>query len=781
MLIDCQAAPGRLLARTCLTLLLSALLLPAQAGVELRAIVSDPAGGVIEGAEARVLDANSRELCRTRTGLEGSFRCPGLPAGEWKVVVAKAGWQTHETVLAVRPGQPAEVSVRLEPETPRFAVSIVEDASLAVADSDSATRTATRLLDIPQAVAVIPSQLLKQQAALSMQDTLKNASGVSVHMGEGRRDQVYIRGFSALNDQYVDGVRDDAAYYRDLSNVEQVAVLKGPGSVLFGRGSAGGIINRVTKRPDPERPIAEFSLTAGSYGVKRVTGDLGQAWFDGKLAARLTGAGEDSGSHRDRFFLRRHTFAPSLAWRPASATLLLFQAEHLDDQRLPDRGIPALGALPAPVRAGSYYGYAPEDFVRNRVTSESVTLDHRFSDNLHLHNTFRHAGYLGTYSNTYPNGVKLASGAWQVLRAQYNVSQGQSNAFNQTDLVASLRFLGMKHRVLTGLELGDQSRRTWLFRGSAAAVDLFQPVLTRPAYAAVPDNNNRFEARTAGVYIQDQIDLAPRWKLLAGARKDRFSQNLSEFMPGKPNLRRVDNVWSPRAGLVFQPRPWTSFYGSLSRSFQPSGEGLSLAANNADLEPESTINREIGNKSDLLGGRLQATLAAFDLERRNVKTLDPVDFNRLILAGRQRTRGVELSLAGEVVRRVQLYGGYAFLDTRILESNDLASGVRIQGKRLGHIPLHSANLWSTVRVTDRLGLGVGMTYAGDRFTANDNLVVMPSYLRVDAAVFWRTAHYDVALNLRNVTNAGYFETAHGTGTILPGSPVSGLLTLRYRW
>lgn len=756
-------------------------LLAAHPSIDFTGRVSDPAGGTIDGAVVRLFGTASRLLCSTVTSIEGAFVCPDVPPGEARLEVSKPGWQTREIVLSIPEGQTMQVPVRLEPETPRFAMSIVEDAPLTVADSSAATRTATRLLDIPQSVAVLPAQLLKQQAALSMQDALKNVNGVSIHMGEGRRDQVYIRGFSALNDQYVDGVRDDAAYYRDLSNIEQVAVLKGPGSVLFGRGSAGGIINRITKRPDPERPIGEFSLTAGSYGMKRVTGDLGQAYLSGKLAWRLTGAGEDSGSHRDRFFLRRHTFAPSLAFRPGADTLLLVQGEHLDDQRLPDRGIPALGAWPAPVRAGSYYGYAPGDFLRNRVTSGALTLDRRLSDNLQLHNTFRHAGYLGTYSNTYPNGLRAAGASYQVLRAQYNSTQDQQNTFNQTDLVSGFRLLGMEHRLLTGLELGDQGRRTWRFNGTAAAVDLFQPVLTRPLYGTTPANNNRFDAQTAGVYVQDQIDLAAGWKLLAGARRDRYAQTLTDFLPGKPNLHRVDNVWSPRAGLVYQPRPWTSFYGSVSRSFQPSGEGLSLAANNAELEPESTVNKEIGNKSDLFGGRLQAALAAFDLERRNVKTVDPVDFNRLILAGRQRTRGAELSLAGELVRRVQIYGGYAFLDTRILESNDTASGVRIQGKRLGHIPLHSANLWSNLRVTDRLGLGLGVTYAGDRFTANDNLVTMPSYVRVDAALFWRTAHYDVALNLRNITSTGYYETAHGTGTIMPGAPVSGVITLRYRW
>ena len=197
MRTDTPAAPGSLL-RACLPFF--ALILSAQSSNQLTIAVADPAGGTIPGAEVRLLDAASTTLCRGVTGLEGTFSCPGVPSGSFKLVVSSSGWKPHEAALSVRVGGPARFDVRLQPATPHFAISVAEDAPLAATDTSSATRTATRLLDIPQSVAVIPAQLLKQQAALSMQDALKNSSGVSIHMGEGRRDQVYIRGFSALNE-----------------------------------------------------------------------------------------------------------------------------------------------------------------------------------------------------------------------------------------------------------------------------------------------------------------------------------------------------------------------------------------------------------------------------------------------------------------------------------------------------------------------------------------------------------------------------------------------------
>lgn len=659
-------------------------------------------------------------------------------------------------------------------------IDVVAEGPPFVGAVKSATRTDTLLRDIPQSVDVVPARVIESQAALSVQDVLRNVSGVSLHMGEGRRDQVYIRGFSALNDQFIDGIRDDAPYYRDLSNIEQVEVLKGPASMLFGRGSSGGIIHRVTKRPNAERPIVEFGVTTGSYGARRITGDLGQSYAAGALAWRLTGAGEKSGSFRDRFSLDRRAISPSLAWRIGPRTSLLTQAEHLSDERLPDRGIPALNGLPAPVRAGAYFGDPAGDWMRNRVFAQSAAFDHQFSENVALFSQSRHSGYANDFRNTYPNGALSSGGVTRILRAGYRGAANQQNYFHHSGVVANLRAARLEHRLLTGVELGRQTRESWRFNSTASPVDLFAPVLTPAVYSAVPANANRFAGSTVGFYVQDQVSIARRWKLLAGVRRDRFSQGLVDWRPNQPALSRVDGVWSPRVGAVFQALPSVSFYGTVSRSFQPSGEALTLAVSTADLGPETTINLEGGIKSELLGGRLLLTAAVFDLRRNNVRTPDPVDFSRLILAGSQRARGAEASITGSITRRWSVLAGYAWLDTRILKSNDSVEGVLLQGNRLGHIPVQSANLWSTVRLAAGLSAGFGFHAAGRRFTANDNLVAMPAYQRFDGALFWRRARWELALNLRNLTNRGYYESAHGTYTIMPGAPVNGLLTLRYR-
>ncbi len=418
------------------------------------------AGTVVDGTGAALPGAHVRlerppVIKQTVTDALGNFSIEGLQEGQWNVTITKPGWEPARRSIDLLEGAPVSLNVQMEPEVLRQAIDVTESAGYLVQTAEFSTKMDIALRDLPQAVQVLPSQLLKEQAALSMQDALRNASGVSVHMGEGRRDQVYVRGFSAVNDQYVDGIRDDAPYYRDLSNIEQIEVLKGPGSVLFGRGSSGGIINRTTKRPNPERPIMEAGVTIGSYGTKRVTGDLGRAQWDGKLAWRLTGAGEESGSHRDRYYLNRYTFAPSVAWTPDQATQLLFQGEHLNDERLPDRGIPSFEGRPAPVRVGAYYGAPIGDALRNRVTAGGFTLSHRFTESVSLRNTFRRIGYANTYSNTYPNDVQAIGGVPMVNRGQYNVSQDQENYFNQTDLLAHFSLLGFAHNVLIGMEAGD--------------------------------------------------------------------------------------------------------------------------------------------------------------------------------------------------------------------------------------------------------------------------------------------------------------------------------------
>jgi catecholate siderophore receptor len=743
--------------------------------------VTDSQGAVIPAATVQLLTVGGRAVAHTQADEFGRFRLDGVEPGTYDLRVQYDGFHSRTQRVTVAEGRNLQATVQLDIASVSETVTVTAEAIFAEPNASSATKMNVPLRDIPQSITVLNSELLRSQAVTSMQDAVRNVPGVTVHLGEGRRDQVLIRGFSAVNDQYLNGVRDDAPYYRDLSNVERIEVVKGPAAVLYGRGSSGGIVNRITKEPLTEGTLAELTAVFGSYGTKRASGDLSIPTFDGKLDFRLTGAYEDSGSFRHYFGLNRYDVTPSIYWKPSDRTFLLFQADNLYDSRVPDRGIPSLDGRPAPVAIATYYGYPADDYLRNRVNSQSLKGEHQFAQ-WTLRNTFRHTGYDNLFSNTQPNGTLLVSGAQQVIRQQYNANSLQQNYFNQTEGLKELRTGPWKHTLLVGGEYGFQSRDFVRFNGTAPNVALFDPILTRPTYnTTTAANDSIFDGTVLASYVQDQIDFGHGWKALAGIRFDYFKQYLNDRRPANVDLTRIDRQWSPRAGIVYQPNPWVSLYGSFSRSFQPSGEGLSLAVNATELKPEITENFELGSKFDFLRGRLSSTVSLFRLNRNNVKTPDPADIARLLPVGLQRTDGFELSFVGRPFSKLEVFGGYALLDATIEKSTTVSSGVSLQGKRAQLVPRHAFNLWSTYSFTNGFGFGGGVVYNDDRFAEANNLVLLPEYTRVDAAVYYRKRHYDIAVNVRNIGNAKYYESAHSNFQIMPGSPVNALVTTRFRW
>jgi catecholate siderophore receptor len=612
-----------------------------------------------------------------------------------------------------------------------------------------------------------------------MQEAVRNVPGVSVHLGEGRRDQILIRGFNALNDQFVDGFRDDSPYYRDLSNVDRIEVVKGPASVLYGRGSSGGIVNRITKSPVPEGVLAEIATMGGSYGTKRLAMDFGMPFFREQLTFRITGAAEDSGTFRHDTGVSRYALSPSLLWQPSDRTQFVFQSDNLYDDRIPDRGIPSFNGSPASVDKATYYGDPSSDYLRNKVYGQSLRIEHR-TDRWNLRNNFRHSYYDNDFSNTQPNNVVMTDAGPMVTRQQYNVNSDQSNYFNQTEASTSAHFL-VKHTILLGAEYGFQTRDSVRYTGTAADVALVNPVLPPSVFGTTPATNNIFDGTTAALYVQDLLQFGQKWKAMVGGRFDYFKQTLWDRSPAQANLGRIDRQFSPRAGLVYQPHTYVSLYGNFSRSFQPSGEALSLAANAAELKPETTENYEVGGKFDLLGGRMDTTLSVFRLDRNNVKTTDPANPSKLLPIGVQRTDGFEISVSGRVINRLEVYGGYAWLDATIVKSNSVSTGVALQGKRAALVPKNSFNLWSTYTFENGFGFGGGIYYNDVRYAETNNLVVLPSYTRVDGTLFYRKRHYDVAVNIRNLGNTDYYESAHANYQIMPGAPINGTITTRFRW
>jgi catecholate siderophore receptor len=654
----------------------------------------------------------------------------------------------------------------------------------------TATKIEAPLRDIPQTVNVVTQSVMRDQGARSMQDVMKSVPGIGLSNGDGQRDQVSIRGFSAIADQFVDGFRDDALYFRDLANIEQVEVLKGPASVLYGRGSSGGLINRVTKKPGINK--SEIATQVGSWNQRRGEFDLARNYSDSGVAFRVTGAIERADSYRDQQFLDREVLSPSLLFKLGADTSLLLQAEHLSDRRVTDFGIPSYQGRPINVPSSTYYGARnarDADYSQSDVTSAGFTLNHRFNSQLSLRNGFRYYDYALDRHNTLVGSVDETAQTASLTRG--DVRRKEDGYFNQTELTQKLNFAGMDHQILYGVELGKQNKdQRFLNTANAATVNLFNPQVTAPVWAipavSAPDTFSDF--KTSSAYVQDLVSLTDRWKALAGLRYDRFEQ---ETRPAAGRaLQRTDREWSPRVGIVYQPARNQSYYVSFSKSFQPSGENFALAATNEQLAPEETTNKEIGAKIDFFDGLASATASLFQLERTNIKFTDPVT-NRLVPIGTQRTNGMELTFTGDLSNGWQIWSGYSYLDAKVTSSRAVDNSdnraafrnVQVQGKQPTLTPKHSANVWLTKAFGNGLRAGAGVNYVDDRFANPGNTVTLPRYTLVDAMVGYKLAGLDLQLNVNNLFNRKYIVSGHGSSPKLntPGAPRNVQLTARYNF
>ena len=749
---------------------------PTRALVEIH--VRDTTGAAVERAEVLIESTGGARSIAPSTA-PGVHRLQ-LGVGTHVITVFKPGFEPISRELRVVTAGSLTVDFVLKPAGLTEQVTVLGAPRFDAPAPVSGTRMPVATLDLPQSVEVVPQAVLQTQGAMSMQDALLNVTGVTPQLGEGRRDQVALRGFSAVNDNYIDGVRDDARYYRDLSNLETIEVVKGSASALYGRGSTGGLVNRVTKKPLFGQAVTELTVTAGSFDRRRVQGDVGRSFANNRIAYRITGAYENSGSHRPYYSLERAAVSPSLAWRSPRGTEVLVQADFLDDTRVPDRGIPSFDGEPVHAARATYFGTPGEDFLDNRVASQAVTLQQPLGSSWRLRSVLRHTWYTNEFSNTQPGTTKLVAGRIVASRTQYNVDATQRNLFNQTELLTTGVIGPLAHTMLAGVETGRETTRTQRFNGTAPDVDILSPVPGRPTYAATPSTNNGFTGDVGAAYVQEQI-VVGRWRALVGGRYDYFDQRLDDFNAANLDLARVDRVFSPRAGIVYRTTPASSVYASYSRSFQPSGEGLSLASNTTELKPEDTLSYEVGAKSALFGDRLSVSAALFRLDRRNVRTRDPIDPTILVLVGRQRSHGVELNAAGRLLPGWDVRGGITFLDPVILQSNDVSSGVPVQGNRIGSTATHNANLWSTFAMKNGLTVGGGLFHVGNWFTSNDNLVRLDGYTRVDAMAAYRIGRYEVAVNVKNLLDAEYYESSQGNTQIMPAAGINGLVSVRYRW
>lgn len=678
------------------------------------------------------------------------------------------------TALSVVPQAEGQVQVGAdrEPTTlPRIRVESDATDGYSAPRTTSATRIDAPLRDVPQSVTVVTQEVIADQAMQSMADVVRYVPGITMGQGEGNRDQPTIRGNGTTADFFLDGMRDDVQYFRDLYNVERVEALKGPNAMIFGRGGGGGVINRVSKQADWTTP-REFTAQAGSYDNQRITVDVGQGLND-QIAVRINGLYEDSNSYRDHVDLERYGINPTMALALGDRTLVQFGYEYFSDERTADRGIPSYVGRPLPTDESTFFGDPDLSYSDAAVSVFSALIEHETAGGLMIRNRTRYADYDKFYQNVFPGAVN-AAGA-QVSISAYNNATGRENLFNQTDATWSLEGGGMRHTLLVGAELGrqetDNFRRTGFFNNTATS---FSTPVSSPTIAvpvtfrqSASDADNRVEADIVAVYVQDQIEFSPHWQAIVGVRYDSFSLDFRNNRDGA-QLNRDDDLVSPRAGLIYKPVEPVALYASYSVSYLPSSgdQFASLTATTQTLEPEEFENYELGAKWDVRQD-LSLMAAVFQLDRTNTSAPDPNDPTRIVQTGSQRTEGFELGVSGAISAAWRVMGGYAFQDAEITDRTSAAPA----GATVALTPQHTISLWNRYDLTPMWGVGLGMIYQDEMYTGIDNTVTLPDFTRVDAAVFFTlNDHLRAQINVENIFDEEYYSTAHSNNNITPGSP-----------
>ena len=656
-------------------------------------------------------------------------------------------------------------------------VTAARERGYATLRSTSATKTDTPLRDVPQSVSVVTRELIADQSMRGMADVVRYIPGVAMGQGEGHRDQPVIRGNSSTADFFVDGVRDDVQYLRDMYNVERVEALKGPNAMIFGRGGGGGVINRVTKDATRETRRAG-DLELGAFDHRRASLDVGDD-VGGAGALRLNAMLERSGSFRDGVELRRAAMNPVGAYL-GERTSVRVAYEHFEDRRTVDRGIPSWRGHPAPVALDEFFGDPEVNRARARVDGARVVVERSFAPGVTLRSQTRFTDYDKLYQNLVPGAV--SSDAATVSISAYNNATRRANLFNQTELVVGAGLGRTWHTLLVGLELGRQAttnrRNTGYFGGNATSISvpLANPTITTPVEfrRSATDADNDVTANVGSVYVQDQIALSARWQGVLGARAERFALRLADHRDGA-RLHREDVMVSPRGGIVFKPIEPVSLYASAGYSALPSAgdQFSSLNATTSALRPERFANYEVGAKWSPTPA-LALTTALYRLDRSNSQARDASDPSRIVQTGAQRSTGAELEVAGSPLARWQVVGGVAAQRARILSATTAAKS----GATVPLVPSRTLSLWNRVDVLGPVGLGLGVIHQGRSWAAIDNTVTLPAFTRLDAALFVALpASLRLQLNVENLADARYYPTSQGNNNILPGAPRLWRLTV----
>ncbi|WP_345820363.1 TonB-dependent siderophore receptor [Methylobacterium fujisawaense] len=649
--------------------------------------------------------------------------------------------------------------------------------------SATATRTDTPLRDTPQSVQVVPRDVLVDQQDIRLSDALQNVS--SVQPGgtiQGRSDTFIIRGFRtqtyAIDGVLLNQAGNFSSVTRDLADVERIEVLKGPASVLYGRGDPGGLINIVTRQPTLT-PSGDINLQAGSFGFRRVQGSVSSA-IEGVegLSGRLSFAAQSDPTFRN-FYGRdnaRTFVAPAFAWTPTPDTRVTFLGEFTRVDNQYDEGLVARNGRVPLDNVARYYG-EPFSRYNGNANFGLLKVEHDLNANITLREVLN--AQWGGFDFLATRATGLTNRSTQVTRRETAGYSTYAAVDSQTEMVAKFDLFGFRHTVLTGVEYTNGYRRAYTTQSTNfPSVSFLNPVPGSPIVGLQFQSDLKQKNALTGLYVQDQIDLGLGLQMLVGVRYDTGTQYYFSRVPTSRTIPPEQQLsgTSPRVGLIYRPVEPLTLYASYATSFKPQTDNVYNAVN---PRPETGELYEVGSRLDL-NPDLTLSTAAFRIIRNNVSAADPVNTGFSVITGQQRSQGVEADLAGQVLPGWKVIGGISVLDARITKDTTFAVGNRLVGA-----PAFSGSIWSTYQFQEGFllgwNVGAGITYVGRRAGDLNNSYSVGGYARLDAAVFYDfSEHARFSINARNLTDRRYIEQPFNQFNNLPGAPLSVLATITAR-
>lgn len=662
-------------------------------------------------------------------------------------------------------------------------------------DQITSLKTPTPIINVPQSVFLIGSEEIQRRGFTSIGDIVNHVPGLNTSQGEGHRDSVVFRGVRSTADFFIDGVRDDVQYYRPLYNLDQVEVLKGPNALLFGRGGTGGVLNRVTKKGLLGENFTDVGIAVDTFGGVSFQVDR-NVDTGSDSAVRVNAYYESLENHRDFFDGDQLGVNPTAKFRLSDATTLDLYYEYIDHERFIDRGIPTgTNGLPVKALKDSVFGDPQLNTTELEAHVLKAMVQHRFSDTMKANFSVFYGDYDKLYQNFYAAKYDQAATPNQVTLDGYVDTTQRENLQLAGNIVSELQLGESVHTVLAGFEVMDtssnQDRFNSFFDTSTSDKESFSLTAGTPLAlsggvgvnaAGLPTRNDftsklnddtHVDIDVVSLFVQDEIQLSENLIAVIGARYDEFDITVNNIKAGEVRGRKDDEI-SPRAGLIYKPQDNVSIYVSYSESFLPrSGEQFAnINGDNDKLDPNTFESLELGLKWNL-SDRLSLSAAVFETDKSSPE-VDDSDASKLVVVD-SSIDGFEIQLQGQLNDYWSLTASYGYLDGEQVDQTGPT------GLRPRELPENTFSIWSTYQVTPQIGLGLGASYQDDSFINNSNSARLPSYTRIDAAVYYDVSDdLLVQFNIDNLADEVYYPNAHSTHQASVGEELNARLSVQWR-